>query len=63
MIFGTIHVVFVGNEHLTEIVCLTRLAQEFTFNKCNSGIIPTRSTTVLILDGGDSVFQDSGKLE
>ena len=55
---GTVHIVLVGDETLTEVIGLTCLLQDFRLKEGKGRVVPARTTAVLVLDRGDRVLLD-----
>ena len=53
---GTVHIGLVGNERLTEVVSLTALLQNLCLEEGEGRVIPARTASVLVLDGGDGIL-------
>ena len=58
MIDGTVHIVFIGHEHLAKVVFLAGLPQDFSLEEGNGSIVPARAAAVLVFDGGDGELKN-----
>ena len=56
---GTVHVVLVGYEHLTEVVGLTGLLENLALEETDGGISPAGTAAVLVLYTGDRQLLNS----
>ena len=52
---GAIHISFVRNEHLAEVVCFARLLQDLALKVWQAREVPAGTATVLVLDTCDGV--------
>ena len=63
VVFGTIHIVFVGHKHLAQVESLALRAQQFALHEAQRGIVPAGAAPVLVLHGRDGILADGGEHE